>query len=104
MADTSTSKIKVSGHIKLPLVPAIRAKLLAVQAEQEQNRKLCGRSYNKADSDYIYTDALSNRIKPNYLTSMFPEFLTKNGFRRMRYHDLRYPNHYKIQTFGFLTA
>jgi integrase len=85
--DTTKSK---SSYRTLPLVPAIRAKLLAVQAEQEQNRKLCGRSYNKADLAYIYTDALGNRIKPNYLTTTFPDFLEKNGFRRMRYHDLRH--------------
>ena len=64
--------------------------MLAVQAEQEQNRKLCGKSYNKADIQYIYTDALGNRIKPNYLTSTFPEFMTKHGFNRMRFHDLRH--------------
>ena len=79
-----------SSYRTLPLVPAIRAKLLAVQAEQEANRKVCGKAYNKADSDYIYTDALGNRIKPNYLTSAFPEFMTNNGFKRMRFHDLRH--------------
>jgi len=51
---------------------------------------ICGKSYNKADSDYIYTDSLGNRIKPNYLTSAFPEFIVKNGFKRMRFHDLRH--------------
>jgi integrase len=85
----NTTKSK-SSYRTLPLVPAIRTKLLSIQAEQEQNRKLCGKSYNKAESCYIYTDALGNRIKPNYLTSMFPAFLEKNGFRRMRFHDLRH--------------
>jgi len=79
-----------SSYRTLPLVPAVRAKLLAVQAEQETNRKLCGKSYNKADSEYIYTDALGNRIKPNYLTHAFPDFITKHGFKRMRFHDLRH--------------
>ena len=85
--DTTKSK---SSYRTLPLVPAIRTKLLAVQAEQERNRKLCGKSYNKTDNGYIYTDPLGNRIKPNYLTSMFPDFLIRNGFRRMRFHDLRH--------------
>jgi hypothetical protein len=39
----------------------IRSKLLSVQAEQEQNKKLCGKSYNKAEGHYIYTDALGKR-------------------------------------------
>jgi integrase len=85
--DTTKSK---SSYRTLPLVPAIRAKLLAVRNEQEINRKLCGKSYNKAEGHYIYTDALGNRIKPNYLTSAFPEFMEKNGFRRLRFHDLRH--------------
>jgi len=74
----------------LPLVPAIRSKLLEVYTEQEKNRKLCGKSYNKEEGHYIYTDALGNRIKPDYLSSEFPKFLEKNGFRKMRFHDLRH--------------
>ena len=85
--DTTKSK---SSYRTLPLVPAIQQKLLEVQAEQERNRKLCGKSYNKADIGYIYTDALGSRIKPNYLTTAFPEFLEKNGFKRMCFHDLRH--------------
>ena len=74
----------------LPLTPVLRAKLLAVQAEQEQNRKLCGRSYSKTEGHYIYTDVLGNRIKPDYLSSQFPIFLERNGFRQIRFHDLRH--------------
>ena len=85
----NTTKTK-SSYRTLPLVPAIRTKLLAVRAEQEENRRLCGKSYNKTDLGYIYTDALGNRIKPNYLTCAFPEFMIKNGFNRLRFHDLRH--------------
>ena len=85
--DTTKSK---SSLRTLPLVPIMRAKLLEVREEQEQYRKLCGRSYNKKESAYIYTDALGNRIKPDYLSSMFPRFLEENGLRRIRFHDLRH--------------
>jgi len=85
--DTAKSK---SSFRSLPLVPIIRAKLLEIKAEQEYNRKLCGRSYNKAESAYIYTDVLGNRIKPDYLSSEFPKFLKKHGLRRIRFHDLRH--------------
>jgi len=85
----NTTKTK-SSFRTLPLVPAIRAKLLEVKAEQEQNRKLCGKAYNRKEGIYIYTDALGNRIKPDYITSMFPKFLENNGFRRIRFHDLRH--------------
>ena len=89
MIADDTTKTK-SSFRTLPLVPAIRTKLLEVQAEQERNRKLCGKSYNKKEGVYIYTDALGNRIKPDYLSSMFPKFMESNGFRRIRYHDLRH--------------
>ncbi len=84
-----TTKSKASFRT-LPLVPGFRAKLLAMKEEQERNRKLCGKSYNKVEGQYIYTDALGNRIKPAYLTDAFPEFLVRNGFRRLRFHDLRH--------------
>ena len=84
-----TTKSKASFRT-LPLVPGFRAKLLAMKEEQERNRKLCGKSYNKAEGQYIYTDVLGNRIKPGYLTHTFPEFMVRNGFRRLRFHDLRH--------------
>ncbi|MCL2828285.1 MAG: site-specific integrase, partial [Oscillospiraceae bacterium] len=85
----NTTKTK-SSFRTLPLVPAIRAKLLEMQAEQERNRKLCGSAYNKKESGYIYIDALGNRIKPDYVSAEFPKFMERNGFRRIRYHDLRH--------------
>jgi integrase len=86
-ADTTKTK---SSFRTLPMVPGFREKLLAVKAEQELNRKLCGRAFNKNESQYIYTDPLGNRIQPDYLTDAFPKFLEKHGFRRMRFHDLRH--------------
>jgi len=87
VGDTTKSK---ASFRTLPLVPSIRAKLLEVQEEQERNKKLCGKSYNKAEGIYIYTDPIGNRIKPDYLSREFPDFLANNGFSRMRFHDLRH--------------
>jgi len=61
--DTTKNK---SSNRTLPLIPIIHAKLLEVKAEQEENRKLCDKSYNKAEGHYIYTDVLGNRIKPDF--------------------------------------
>jgi len=74
----------------LPLIPEMRVKLLEIYEEQKRNRKLCGKSYNKAEGNYIYSDALGNRIRPDYLSAEFPKFLVKHGFRKMRFHDLRH--------------
>jgi integrase len=86
-SDTTKNK---SSYRTLPLVPVFRAKLLALQEEQNYYRKLCGKSYNKKESQYIYIDVMGNRIRPDYLTQEFPEWMIKNGFRRMRFHDLRH--------------
>ena len=86
-ADTTKSK---ASYRTLPLVPQIRTKLLEFWDQQQYYKKLCGKSYNKAQGVYVYVDQLGNRIKPDYLTRQFPEFLVENGFRRMRFHDLRH--------------
>lgn len=84
-----TTKTK-SSFRTLPLVPSFKEKLLEIRAEQEHYREICGKSFNQEESQYIYTDPLGNRIKPQYLTDAFPKFMEKNGFRRMRFHDLRH--------------
>ncbi len=74
----------------LPLVPAFREKLMAIKEEQELNRRLCGRSYNKEYLGYICVDEMGNLIKPGYVTTAFPIMLERNGLRKIRYHDLRH--------------
>jgi len=89
MVAGDTTKTKSSLR-SLPLVSEVRAKLEEVKAEQERNQKLCGKSYNKVEGAYVYTDALGNRIKPDYISAQFPKFMESKGFKRIRYHDLRH--------------
>lgn len=84
-----TTKTK-SSRRTLPLVPYFHEKLLAVKAQQERNQKLCGRSYNREFLEYICVDDIGDRFKPNYITSQFPKLLEQNGFRKIRFHDLRH--------------
>ena len=84
-----TTKTK-SGRRTLPLVPYFHEKLLAVKAQQERNQKLCGRSYNREFLEYICVDDIGDRFKPNYITSQFPKLLERNGFRKIRFYDLRH--------------
>ena len=84
-----TTKTKPSRRT-LPLVPYFHEKLLAVKAQQERNQKLCGRSYNREFLEYICVDDIGDRFKPNYITSQFPKLLERNGFRKIRFHDLRH--------------
>ena len=70
--------------------PFFKEKLQHIKDQQEANKKLCGRSYNKEYLEYIYVDEIGDRIKPNYITGQFPKLLEKQGFRRIRFHDLRH--------------
>lgn len=68
LVESNGTKTKSSKRT-LPLVPVFRERLLALQEEQKENRKLCGRCYNKKYEDYICVDAMGNLIKPDYLSN-----------------------------------
>ena len=74
----------------MPLVLVFRERLLALQEEQKENRKLCGRCYNKKYADYICVDAMGNLLKPDYLSNSFQIILQNYHLRRIRFHDLRH--------------
>lgn len=73
----------------LPLVPFVREQLLALREEQKENRRLCGRSNNKVYLEYVCVNEIGDLIKPHYVTESFPKLLKANGFRPIRFHDLR---------------
>ena len=64
LVESNGTKTKSSKRT-LPLVPVFRERLLALQEEQKENRKLCGRCYNKKYADYICVDAMGNLLKPD---------------------------------------
>lgn len=75
----------------LPLDPDIKARLLQLKERQEGYRKKFKRSYSKEWLDYVMVDELGGLVLPNYITTAFKRFLEKNGFRVIRFHDLRHP-------------
>ena len=86
-ADTTKTK---SSMRTLPLVPFMRERLLALKEEQQENRRLCGRSYIKDYLEYVCVNEIGDLIKPHYVTESFPKLLKANGLRHIRYHDLRH--------------
>ena len=86
-ADTTKTK---SSMRTLPLVPFMRERLLALKDEQEDNRRLCGRTYIKDYIGYVCVNEIGDLIKPHYVTESFPKLLKANGLRHIRYHDLRH--------------
>ena len=73
-----------------PLIPFLKERLLEAKKQQEENRKLCGRSYNKEYLGYFCVDVMGKLIKPNYVYSTFGKLLAKNNLRHIRFHDLRH--------------
>jgi len=61
-----------------------------MKKEQEQNRKVCGKSYCTDYLDYIYVDPMGKRIRPDFLSQHFPDFLVAHQMKRIRFHDLRH--------------
>ena len=61
-----------------------------MKKEQELNRKVCGKSYCTDYLDYIYVNPMGRRIRPNFLSQHFPEFLTAHDMKRILFHDLRH--------------
>ena len=56
----------------------------------QENRKVCGRSYCTDYLDYIYVDPMGKRIRPDFLSQHFPDFLVAHQMKRIRFHDLRH--------------
>ena len=91
MVDVSKCRTKNKSSFRsLPLIPAVEQALLKAQKRQRQQMKLCGNSYCKEYKDYICVDDMGHLVTPDYVTRVFREMLLKNGFRPIRYHDLRH--------------
>ena len=91
MVDVSKCRTKNKASFRsLPLIPAGEQALLKAQKRQHQQMKLCGGSYCKEYKDYICVDDMGHLVTPDYVTRVFREMLLKNGFRPIRYHDLRH--------------
>lgn len=87
--EQDTTKTKSSLRT-LPLVSTFKDRLLAIRDQQDENRRLCGRCYDRRYLEYICVDEMGKRLSPNYLSAAFPRLLEVNGLRHIRFHDLRH--------------
>lgn len=79
-----------SSRRSLPLEPIVETFLLELKERQEENKKLCGNSYNKDWLEYICVDDCGNLIRPDYVTETFLKLLKKRKLKQIRFHDLRH--------------
>ena len=74
----------------LPLVSDFERILLQRQADQEEQRRLCGNCYITESIGYIMVNEMGALMKPDYLSRGFPNLLRKHDLRVIRFHDLRH--------------
>ena len=63
---------------------------MALRAQQDEYRRVCGRCYNRDYLDYICVDEMGSLLAPEYLSAAFPKILQKHSLRHIRFHDLRH--------------
>ena len=84
LTEIARDKTKTKSSCRtLPLIPACEQMLKKMKKEQEQNRKVCGRSYCTDYLDYIYVDPMGKRIRPDFLSQHFPDFLVAHQMKRI---------------------
>ncbi len=86
---SDTTKTRSSTRT-LPLTKEIKKKLLDLKRRQDENREVCGDSYNHEFDEYVFVDALGNIFTPRAVSEAFAALIEKNGLRKIRFHDLRH--------------
>ncbi len=81
-----------SSYRTLPLVNDIIVLLQEHKKQIDENKKLCGNSYNKKYLDYICVDSMGKLFRPEYVTDHFTLIMNNNKdvLRKIRFHDLRH--------------
>ena len=74
----------------LPLVGNLKEKLLALQAQQSENKRICGNCYNRNYDGYVFVDAMGNIFNPRNVSDNFSKLLERHKLRHIRFHDLRH--------------
>ena len=54
------------------------------------NAPVLWRAYCHEYDDYVCTDATGQLMRPNFISVQFGKLIKENGFRHIRYHDLRH--------------
>lgn len=82
-----------------PLLPEVKEILLSLKAQEQENKKLFGKSYN--NNDYIFKWQDGTPFNPNYITRKWSKLLSQYNLRHIRFHDLRHSCASLLVSFGF---
>ena len=79
-----------SSNRTLPLIRDVENELLYHRQQQKMNAAALRGAYCHEYDDYVCTDSMGKLLRPNYISVQFGKILKNNGFRHIRYHDLRH--------------
>lgn len=77
-----------SSHRSFPLTEEARAIFLTAKAQEKENRRLMGKTYQ--ESPYIFKWPDGSPFLPDYVSQHFSLLLRKNGLPHIRFHELRH--------------
>ena len=84
-------KLSQDGVLDDQMIYAVMSEEKPNQQEQIKFKREDLKKYFPAGYDgYVFVDELGNLMRPDYLTSYFPQYIQKHGCKRMRFHDLRH--------------
>lgn len=77
-----------TSYRSFPLTEEARTIFQTAQAEEKENRRLCGRQYQ--ENDYVFKWDDGRPYSPDYITKKFPTLLKAHGMPHIRLHELRH--------------
>ena len=77
-----------SSYRSFPLTEEAAAIFRKAFDEQEENRKLFGKSYQR--NEYVFKWPDGHPFSPDYVSREFPKLLKKYNLPRIRFHELRH--------------
>lgn len=77
-----------SSYRSFPITPDMEDLFREVKAQQDENRRLFGRTYHP--SDYVFTWPDGHLYSPDYITERFSNLLKNHGLPHIRFHELRH--------------
>lgn len=87
-----------SSNRRLPLTATMRDYLQKVKAQQEENKRLFGKSYQ--DNGFVCAKPDGTLIEPNFITHHFRRVLLAHDLPAIRFHDLRHSVVYALRQGG----
>ncbi len=82
-----------------PISPEMETLLRGLKAQQEADRKLCGKSYVNSEHVFCWPDG--RPFSPDYVSKHFAKLLEKHGFSHIRFHELRHSSASNLLSMGF---